>query len=97
MDLGLPQNTIEKIVNLLKSAPEVESIKFFGSRSLGTFKEGSDIDIALFGKKITSQVLRSLLIRYYDLNIPYKLDLLHYESLTNAELKKHIDQYGVTL
>ena len=61
----------------------------------GIKKYRSDIDLTICGAEITKDILNEL---YDYLNevcpLPYFFDLLHYESITNDNLKKHIDEYG---
>jgi predicted nucleotidyltransferase len=97
MTFGLTQASFEKLKTLFVDNPKLQEVKVFGSRALGTFKEGSDIDIAIYGPNITPHNIRSLLLAYYRLNLPYKLDIIHYESILNPELKVHIDRYGESL
>lgn len=96
-DCGLTEDTVLKLQRLFKTFPEIHSVKIFGSRALGTYKEGSDIDVAIFGPQVTPQILRSIAIAYHNLNLPYHLDLIHYESISNPALRVHIDQHGVCL
>ncbi|MBM7571850.1 nucleotidyltransferase family protein [Aquibacillus albus] len=74
---------------------EIESGIIFGSRAMGNYKRGSDIDIAITGKGITSKtlyMLSDLLNEEYPL--PYFFDIIHYESISNENLKDHIDKEG---
>lgn len=70
----------------------------FGSRAMGQEKRGSDIDIALIGKNLSSkQVTRISSILNQELPIPYFVDVLHYNTLENEQLKAHIDKEGKPL
>ena len=93
---GLSENSYKKITNLFKQFSEFEKVLIFGSRALGTYREGSDIDIAVFGRNISRETLRKFKIHYDDLNLPYQLDLIYYESIDNPSLKKHIDENGIS-
>lgn len=97
MIFGLTKISFEKIKTLFINNPEIQEIKIFGSRALGTFKEGSDIDIAIYGPSITPQTIRGLMLAYHHLNLPYKLDIIHYDSILNPALKAHIDEHGKSL
>lgn len=90
LHFGLSEKAYNKTVNLFKQFPEFKKIQIFGSRALGTYREGSDVDIVVFGDKISKESLRSFKIRYDDLNLPYQLDLIHYESIDNKDLKKTV-------
>jgi hypothetical protein len=59
--------------------------------------KGSDIDIAIYGPNITPNTIHSPMLAYHRSNLPYKLDIIHYESIINPELKNHIDEYGKSL
>lgn len=70
----------------------------FGSRALGNYKKGSDVDITISGQDITNETiyrLDDLLNEEYPL--PYFFDLLHYEQINNENLKNHIDTFGKEL
>ncbi len=91
---GISPTANQRLRELLKIFPEINKVILFGSRALNTQKEGSDIDLALFGNNISFETLRNLRLKYYNLNLPYKLELLHYEAIDNLMLKQHIDSYG---
>ncbi len=90
--------TLQQIKNILNQYTEVERARVFGSRAKGNFKPGSDVDIVLFGEKITSEILQKIA---YQLNeettMPYFFDLVYYESITNDALLIHINEFGFLL
>lgn len=89
---GLTDKDLIYIVDGIKKYSEIDKAIIFGSRALGNFKKGSDIDLTICGAEITKDILNEL---YDYLNEVCPLpDLLHYESITNDNLKKHIDEYG---
>ena len=92
---GLSQKDLTSITLLLKSYPEVEQALIFGSRALGSYKRGSDIDIALFGNIEDATILAISSQLNEELVLPYFFDVLNYDALTNPELKDHIDRVGV--
>ncbi len=53
MNFSLPSKSLQQIVALLATFPEIEKAVVFGSRAMGNYKPGSDVDIALNGHKIT--------------------------------------------
>ena len=92
---GLLEKDINYITNTLSKFSEIDSGIIFGSRAIGNYKKGSDIDLALVGKNITNSTLFSVsdyLNEVYP--IPYFFDIVHYDNLSNDNLKKHIDSYG---
>lgn len=93
---GLQDGTYQKIVNRLAEFPKVERVKIYGSRAKGNYRNGSDIDLALWGPLTFSDIahIRSEL---EELPTLYKFDVLHYETLDHADLKDHIDRVGKDL
>jgi predicted nucleotidyltransferase len=47
---GLSRQTVERIQEVWAHFPEVRKAVLFGSRAKGTAKQGSDIDLALYGE-----------------------------------------------
>ncbi|NMA60592.1 MAG: nucleotidyltransferase domain-containing protein [Firmicutes bacterium] len=95
MNFGLPPKSMNMILKSLGKWDEIERASIFGSRAMGNFKNGSDVDLALFGSKITHQTLLGLgTLLNEELPLPYHFDLVHYESLDNPALKHHIDTAG---
>ena len=92
--LGIPEEAAKKILSWLKQIPEIEKAILFGSRAKGTQREGSDIDIALLGKRITFSHRDTLLLSYDALYLPWKVDLVLYDQIEEPDLKSHIDRVG---
>lgn len=96
-DFGLPEHTFLLIKNYLSQFEEINGIKIFGSRAKGNFKNGSDIDIALFGEKITDKLVQHISFELDELPTPYKFDVINYKKIDNENLKLEIDKYGKEL
>ena len=95
MNYGISQKSFNMIMETLKLYKEIEKVVIFGSRAMGNYKNGSDIDLAVFGKEVTDEIINRLSIRLNEeLPIPYYFDILHYETLSNEELKEHIETLG---
>ncbi len=92
---GITDKSYNLIINTLKSFPEIEKSLIFGSRAKGTARKGSDIDLALVGEKIDYKIISKIsYILNEDLPIPYRIDLIDYNSLKNNGLKAEIDQFA---
>jgi uncharacterized protein len=93
---GLLNTDLELIIKTLIRQPKVRSASIFGSRAKGNYNTGSDVDIALKGNELDFETLNQL---SYWLNeetaMPYKFDLLNYDSIKEPELKDHIDRAGI--
>ena len=63
-----------------------------------TTVQGSDVDIVLKGTELDFDILNQL---SYLLNeetaMPYKFDLLNYDSINEPALKEHIDRVGIEI
>ena len=94
MRYGLKEDTIKKISSVLSGFPEVEKAVLYGSRAKGNFKRGSDIDLTLIGPALTLNVVLKIENRLDDLLLPYHIDLSIYESISNPDLKEHIQRVG---
>ena len=92
---GLSENTIKDIHTIFASQTNIEKVLIFGSRAKGTFREGSDIDLALVGNNITLSQKLTILNEIEDTGILYKIDLVDYNKQKNTPIGKHIDRLGV--
>lgn len=95
---GISDNSFNLILETFKNFPEVEEAVIFGSRAKGNFKKGSDIDIAIMGKNSSPEL--ALKINGYlneTLSIPYFVDVVDYATITQLELKEHIDRVKTLL
>jgi len=54
---GLLDRDIEYIKEGISKFETIEKAIIFGSRSMGNYKKGSDVDIAIFGEQITREVI----------------------------------------
>jgi len=92
---GLSQQTVERIQDVLEHFPEVRRAVLFGSRAKGTAKQGSDIDLALYGEGLDWQMLGRIDDALDDLLLPYTFSLLHHDGSTDSEVAEHIARVGV--
>ncbi|MEW5692134.1 MAG: nucleotidyltransferase domain-containing protein [Candidatus Hydrogenedentota bacterium] len=97
MNNGLDERTIEQIRSVLSCFKSIKKVVLYGSRSKGNFKKGSDIDLALYGKELTSKTVNEIADRLDDLLLPYKFDLTIVSSITNPDLIDHINRVGIVL
>ncbi len=97
MKYGLTDITINKIRAVLARFPEIEKAVLYGSRAKGNFKTGSDIDLTLHGKAITSDLRAKAASALDDLLLPYTIDLSVFHELNHASLRQHIERVGVVL
>ncbi len=95
MDTGLTERDRQTIYSILANYPAVQSVTIFGSRVKGTFKPGSDIDLAIMNDEPTKLDLIRLKSEFDDSDLPYVVDIVKYPSIKLKELKMHIDRVGI--
>ena len=96
MEYGLPSGRYEKISSVLHRFPSIDEVILFGSRAIGNFKPASDIDLALIGDEIPYSDLQKLQRALDELPYGYYYDVLDYKKITLPEIKKHIDNFGIS-
>ena len=96
MKYGLKDEILLKIVNIFQSTPEIDEALIFGSRAMGNFKNGSDIDLALKGK-LNLEIMNCIRIQLDELLLPYTFDLCSWSQIQNTDLIEHISRHGVVI
>ncbi len=95
MMFGLSTKAYNIILDLFRRYGEIEKAILFGSRAKGNFKSGSDVDIALMGEKVNTETAFAVSGRLNEeLTLPWFFDVLDYNSISNIDLKEHIDRVG---
>jgi len=97
MPFGLSKKTIQKLSKIFEENTNTEEAIIFGSRAKGNYREGSDIDIALKGKKLDFEILKNLELEIDKLMLPYEINLVIYNNIDNKDLKKHIEKVGIEI
>ena len=92
----IPPQTGEKLSRVFAAYPELAEVTLFGSRATGQATPRSDFDLATHG--ITDDYrLGRLALDLEDLDIPQTCDVQAYENINYAPLKRHIDEFGITI
>lgn len=92
--LGLTLEELTAIRTVLARHPEVDRAVIFGSRAKGTHKHNSDVDICVDGK-VDALMAEALAAELEEMPSPYRFDVVAYSTISNEELRKHIDRVGV--
>lgn len=94
---GLSEADLAAVVTILQKHEEVEEACIYGSRAKGNYKNGSDVDIAVKGTRITHKVITSI---SFELNeettMPYHFDVVNFDTISNKDLVDHINRIGAT-
>ena len=94
MKFGLSDKSIALIHSILEKYPEIESAVIYGSRAKGNFKEGSDIDLTLYGENLTYKIKSNLSSDLDDSSSPYLFDISIFDKLNAPDLEEHINRVG---
>ena len=91
---GLTRRDRDLIRDVLARYHEVRRVTLFGSRAMGTFGRGSDIDLALEGRDLDARALTRIATELEDSDLPYKVDLLLRDEQLEPKLEAHIRRHG---
>jgi predicted nucleotidyltransferase len=92
---GLTVETLQKIQTVLSHYPNIETVILYGSRAMGNYRNGSDIDLTFQGKCLDADVLYRVDDELDDLLLPYHFDLSLYQEIDNSSLLAHIERVGL--
>jgi predicted nucleotidyltransferase len=95
---GLKPAVIQQIQSTFSKFPEINTVILYGSRAMGTYKIGSDIDLTValntqYAPSIT--LLNKISIALDQLNLIYTFDISLLSDITNPKLIEHINQFGI--
>lgn len=95
---GLLERDINYIIKAVEVVKNIQKVIIFGSRAMGNYKKGSDVDLALVGEGITTHELHQVFDALNEVYpLPYFFDMIKYEDIKNDALKAHIDSKGIVL
>ena len=94
-EFGLSSEDMSFIINVIKQYNEVEKAVIYGSRAMGNFKNGSDVDIALMGANVNFDTVSKIHFKLEEESpMPYFFDVTDYNHLESEDLKRHIEKFG---
>lgn len=94
---GLSAQIVNSLCDVFTAFSEIDSVLIYGSRATGHFRNHSDIDLAVLAPSMTERDFSRLWNALDDLPILFKLDVVHFEQVTNPALKNNILAHGKTL
>jgi len=95
MEFGLPEKTIKEIKTIAKKHNEYK-FKIFGSRVKNTYKNTSDIDIAIF-LNVPKEEEYKIRNEFDMLDTIYKIDLVFINENTKKEFLNEVQKEGVEI
>lgn len=92
---GLSESSYQLFLQALRRFPQIERVEIFGSRAIGNYKHGSDVDVVLYGERVDGDLAYELsTILNEHMPIPYHFDVLSFSDIASPELIDHIKEYG---
>jgi predicted nucleotidyltransferase len=91
---GLEETVINDLKQVFSRFPAVEKVILYGSRAMGTYRHGSDIDIPLLGKNLSNQTIFDLQDEIEELYLPYSFDISILDRIDNKDLIDRIRRVG---
>lgn len=96
MKYGLSQQTLQKIHDVFVQYPQIEEVVLYGSRARGDYKNGSDIDLTLYGgDSLTHTILSKIANDLDDQLLPYTIELSIFKNIRNPDMVEQIERVGV--
>jgi predicted nucleotidyltransferase len=89
---GLRANEVIQIKLILEKNKKVVKALIYGSRAMGNYRPGSDIDLTLIGNQLDLSDLNKIYNDIDDLNLPYSLDLSIFHLISNIDLIDRIQR-----
>jgi predicted nucleotidyltransferase len=94
LTFGLSDRIRSDIRQVFAHYPAIERVLIFGSRAKGSAGPGSDIDLAVVAPEMSDAEFTRLWNAIEDLPLVFKVDLLHWDRLSNPRLKDKIPREG---
>jgi predicted nucleotidyltransferase len=93
MKFGLRNSDIIKIRGVFSQFSDINEVILYGSRAMGNYRKGSDIDFTIKGN-LKDRDFYDILHQLDDLMLPYMIDVSRFESIDNENLIDHINRRG---
>lgn len=92
---GIEEEVYHEMINIFKEIEEIQEVILFGSRAKNTYKQTSDIDLAI---EVTEDSKKLLLIRKLDeIRCALKFDVLNIKHIKNEKLIYDIENEGIRI
>lgn len=92
---GIEEEVYEEMLEIFKEIREIQKVILFGSRAKNTYKQNSDIDLAV---ELEEDGKKLLLIRKLDnMRCALKFDVLNIKYIKNEQLINDIKKEGIII
>lgn len=96
-ETGISMRLINELQFYCLNNNQIEKVLLFGSRARGDHHRSSDVDLAVFTKKITHTEQNLIEHSIKDMSTPLKMDVLFMDRLTKEKLITNIIREGVVI
>ncbi len=97
MVFGLSEKNCRTIRQILQQYPAVARAMIYGSRAKGNYRNGSDIDLTLFGEALDVKKLLEIAWAFDESSLPHTVDVSLFDQISNSDLREHIQRVGKVL
>ena len=94
---GLPNHVLDMLTSLFARYKSIHRVIIYGSRAMGNYRLGSDIDICIDADELSLTQLLNIENQIDDLLLPWKVDLVLKHTIDNPNLLQHINDVGILL
>jgi type III restriction enzyme len=89
---GLARSTADGLRRVFETTPNLATVWVYGSRARGDAKLASDIDLAVDAPALSDDDFAALQRRLLDLPILHRVDVLHWQRVTEPLLRSEIER-----
>ena len=93
----MPTEASNQLLAEIQKQRPVQRVVLYGSRALGRYRSGSDVDLCLTAPTMTLGQLLELGAQLDDLLLPWRIDLQLDHLISHEGLREHIQRAGVCL
>lgn len=94
---GISKRFISELQSYCSKNDQIEKIFLFGSRARGDYHRSSDIDLAVFTRKISHTQQNLIEQAINQMSTPLKIDVVFMDRLTKEKLIFNIRKEGVVI
>ena len=91
---GLTERTMQTISEIFEKYSEIEEVIMFGSRAMGNYKLGSDLDLAIMNIGVDDKTIMHLKNDFEESSLPISVDLVNFPDLKHPDFIDHIERVG---
>ena len=97
MDYGLTRNAIDSLNDIFSHYGQIQAVILYGSRAIGNFREGSDIDLTLLGDNLDTALVHKITNDIDNRMLPWLFDISVFSQIQNPDLIDHINHVGIRI